>query len=160
MLSAVDPQLRSMERTKSFVLQRRVEGDSGACAGAPGGVAYGAGLPRSNSFHNIGGGGNNSNSSNLFHHSDSKESKPKFKMKESTKLLVKMHVIRTKAVSLEELLAQLWTLTSECADDEHGDGNSREAFAKKALEIDKEVKLAKKLVLLLCRHRQLERHYG
>lgn len=90
--------------------------------------------------------------------------KRKYKMREETKLLLKLHVIRTKAVSLDGRLLELQALTRSCqerAPDEAGAaaGRARADFLTKAAEIEHEVRLVKKLVLLLCRHRQLEKHY-
>ena len=87
------------------------------------------------------------------------EKRPKFKMREETKLLLKLHVIRTKALSLETKLCELHELTRSCQECEEADERLRAGFLTKVVEIEHEVKLVKKLMLFLCRHKQMERHY-
>ncbi len=87
------------------------------------------------------------------------QKRPKYKMREETKLLLKLHVIRTKALSLEAKLSELRELTRACQECDEGDERLRTDFLTKVVEIEHEVKLVKKLMLFLCRHKQMERHY-
>lgn len=83
-------------------------------------------------------------------------------MKERTKLLLKLHIIHEKALGVDEMLRELQILTVECQDcpltEEVDLDDAHEAFIQKILDIDGQVKLLIKLMLLLCRHRFLERH--
>jgi hypothetical protein len=85
--------------------------------------------------------------------------KPRFKMKEETKILLKLHVIREKAVTIDGLLEDLRQLTADCQDEVEECGELQDEFVSKTLKIETEVKLARTLVLLLCKHRPLERHF-
>ncbi len=90
-------------------------------------------------------------------------SKKKKFMKESTRLMLKLHVIRDKAVKLHDLLKELLARTEEITGDDReadDDEDKQAEFLDKVLEIEAEVKLAKKLMLFLCRHKIMQRHFG
>ncbi|TRY64095.1 hypothetical protein TCAL_05756 [Tigriopus californicus] len=94
--------------------------------------------------------------------------KPKFKMKEETKLFLKLHTIHQKAIFIDGLLKELQSLTDSCREvsSDCNDNISEEfsvtekAFVKTVLDIETEVRILKRLVLFLCRHKCLEKHLG
>ena len=86
--------------------------------------------------------------------------KPKFKMKEKTKVMLKLHVIKEKCETVNDLLTDLRQTTFECQDvDWVRNQEMQEEFVNKVLDIDANVKMARKLLLFLCKHRPLQRHY-
>ena len=87
-------------------------------------------------------------------------SKPKFKMKEKTKVMLKLHVIKEKCESVNDLLMELRQMTFECQDlDLVRNHEMQEEFVNKVLDVDANVKMARKLLLFLCKHRPLQRHF-
>ena len=77
--------------------------------------------------------------------------------------MLKLHVIRDKALKLDSLLKELHVVTEDFQEAEDEEERVQEAkqdaFLGKVLEIDSEVKLAKKLMLFLCRHKIMQRHF-
>ena len=116
--------------------------------------------------------------------------KPKIKFKEETKLFLKLHIIHQKAIELEAMLKDLQALTESFQEETEALKNERrlssaqnghvalrsrgesfdqleplaikteEASVDSVLQIQAELRLLKRLVLFLCRHRSLEKHLG
>jgi hypothetical protein len=117
------------------------------------------------------------------------ELKPKNKMKERTKVALKLYIIHQKVLALQTMVKELYDLTEMCREAQdsldRSNGNSsgiqrhhlsalagvvvgekgfleqsQEDFLRKVIEIETEVRLLKKLVLFLCKHRIIEKHFG
>ena len=118
--------------------------------------------------------------------------KPKAKIKERTKVALKLYIIQQKVAAVQEMVGQLYDLTEICREaednlDEDEDevlgglafrrhsgippdpviNPKRERleycqanFVQKVMELETEVRMLKKLVLFLCKHRIIEKHYG
>ena len=118
--------------------------------------------------------------------------KPKAKMKERTKVALKLYIIQQKVAAVQEMVRHLYDLTEICREaednlDEDEDevlggmafrrhsgippdpliNPKRERleycqanFLQKVMELEAEVRMLKKLVLFLCKHRIIEKHYG
>ena len=118
--------------------------------------------------------------------------KPKAKMKERTKVALKLYIIQQKVAAVQEMVRHLYDLTEICREaednlDEDEDevlgglafrrhsgippdptiNPKRErleycqaTFLQKVMDLETEVRMLKKLVLFLCKHRIIEKHYG
>ena len=118
--------------------------------------------------------------------------KPKAKMKERTKVALKLYIIQQKVAAVQEMVRHLYDLTEICREaeddlDEDEDevlgglafrrhsgippdpliNPKRERleycqanFLQKVMELETEVRMLKKLVLFLCKHRIIEKQFG
>ncbi len=99
--------------------------------------------------------------------------KPKAKLKERTKVALKLYIIQQKVLALQTMVKELFDLTEVCRETEDAimDDESceeerarleecQENFLRKVIDIETEVATVKKLVLFLCKHRIIEKHYG
>lgn len=88
------------------------------------------------------------------------EKQGRFKMKESTRLFIKIHIINEKALEVDKLLRTLQELTMVCQEGDAEDPEAESEFKNCVQEIGARVKFMQKMVLSLCRHRFMERHFG
>ena len=185
-------------------------GSGGALANGAGGGGGGGGGGGIGSFHQAVLSAMKLNRSTSFHHGNAykvsehdqqrlqheqelqQPPKPKAKMKERTKVALKLYIIQQKVAAVQEMMRRLYDLTEICREaednlDEDEDemlgglafrrhsgippdptiNPKRErleycqaTFLQKVMELETEVRMLKKLVLFLCKHRIIEKHYG